>query len=64
MDEIWTIDQLGDYLHFTRGQVYTLTRARSQAGPNPVPILKINGNVRFSKKAIEAWLQRLQGGEQ
>jgi hypothetical protein len=26
---------------------------------HPIPVLKINGNVRFRKSDIEAWIERL-----
>ena len=61
--QILTIDELAAFLKLTRRSVYNMTRARGQARmqPNPLPILKINGNVRFRKSDIEAWLARLAG---
>jgi predicted DNA-binding transcriptional regulator AlpA len=60
MNEILTIDELAALLKMTRGQVYTLTRSRSRARmDNPIPVLKINGNVRFRRCDIEGWLQRV-----
>jgi predicted DNA-binding transcriptional regulator AlpA len=60
MSEIWTIDRLAQFLQMSRAQAYNLTRARARARmKNPVPVLRINGNIRFSRAAIEAWLQRI-----
>ena len=60
MTEILTIDEVAAWLKMTRGQVYTLTRKRSQARMDVAfPVLKINGNLRFSRSAVEAWLQRI-----
>lgn len=58
--EIWTIDQLAAFLKMTRRQVYNMTRARGQARmDDPLPLLRINGNVRFRRVDVEAWLSRL-----
>ena len=60
MGEILTIDDLGKLLKMSRGQVYTLTRQRSRARmENPIPVLKINGNIRFLREEIERWLRTL-----
>jgi predicted DNA-binding transcriptional regulator AlpA len=60
MSEILTIDEIAAWLKMTRGQVYTLTRKRSQSRMDvPFPVLKINGNLRFRKSAVEAWLNKL-----
>ncbi len=64
MTEILTIDELAELLKMTRSQVYTLTRSRSRARmDHPIPILKINGNVRFRKCDIEGWLERVANEE-
>jgi predicted DNA-binding transcriptional regulator AlpA len=58
MTEILTIEELAALLKMTRGQVYTLTRSRSRVRmDHPIPILKINGNVRFRRRDIEGWLE-------
>lgn len=60
MSEILTIDEVAAWLKMTRGQVYTLTRKRSQSRMDiPFPVLKINGNLRFRKSDVEAWLNKL-----
>lgn len=62
MGDILTIDELAALLKMSRNQVYSMTRARAQAGPNPLPICRINGNLRFRKQDILAWLERCAGG--
>jgi predicted DNA-binding transcriptional regulator AlpA len=64
--EIWTIEQLGTYLHLSRSQVYSLTRKRYEARheKNRLPRLNINGNIRFRKVDILAWLDRLAQEDQ
>lgn len=60
--QILTIDELAEFLKMTRRQVYNMTRARGQARMNdPLPILRINGNVRFRLCDVEDWLARLAG---
>jgi excisionase family DNA binding protein len=59
--EILTINELAAMLKMSKRQIYSMTEARTRTGPmkdNPIPFLKINGNVRFLRSDIEAWLQR------
>lgn len=65
MSEILTIDELAALLKMRRSQVYTLTRSRTRARmANPIPITKINGNVRFRQSDIDDWLQRVAQEEE
>ena len=60
MPEILTLDDLAAFLKMTRGQVYTMTRKRSQLRQeHPLPVLRINGNLRFRKADVEQWLEKL-----
>ncbi|HZR67163.1 MAG TPA: helix-turn-helix domain-containing protein [Terriglobales bacterium] len=60
MTEILTIDEVAAWLKMTRGQVYTLTRKRSQVRMEiPFPVLRLNGNLRFSRSAVEEWLGKI-----
>ena len=62
MTEVLTVDELAAMLKMSKGQVYELTKQRTRTGAmreNPIPVLKINGNVRFRRSDIEAWLERL-----
>jgi hypothetical protein len=59
--EILTPDELGKLLKMNKRQVYSMTCSRARSGSmkkNPLPILRINGNLRFLKSDVEAWLQR------
>jgi predicted DNA-binding transcriptional regulator AlpA len=63
MPEILTIDMLADFLHMTRRQIYEMTSKRGQSLPNPLPLLRVNGNIRFRKSDVEQWLAALAGKE-
>jgi hypothetical protein len=46
----------------TKRQIYTMCEARTRNGAmkdHPLPVLKINGNLRFRKPDVDAWLLRL-----
>lgn len=65
MGDILTVDELSAMLKMSKRQIYTLCETRTRTGSmrnNPLPILKINGNLRFSKSAVDSWLAKL--GEQ
>jgi predicted DNA-binding transcriptional regulator AlpA len=59
--EILTINDLAQLLKMSKRQVYEMCTERTRNGNmkrNPLPKLKINGNVRFLRADVEAWLQR------
>jgi predicted DNA-binding transcriptional regulator AlpA len=59
MDEILTVDELAALLKMSKRQVYTMCETRTREGSmknHPLPVLKINGNLRFSKASIQEWL--------
>jgi len=63
MGEILTIDELAVLLKMSKRQIYTMTETRTSSGAmkaNPLPVLKINGNLRFRRAAIEEWLLKLE----
>jgi predicted DNA-binding transcriptional regulator AlpA len=66
--EILTVAELASMLKMNKRQVHEMTRERTRAGAmreNPIPVLKITGNVRFRKSDIEAWLEKcLNGGNE
>ena len=50
--EILTVDELAALLKMTKRQSYTMTETRTLEGgmkDHPLPVLKINGNLRFRK---------------
>jgi excisionase family DNA binding protein len=58
--EILTVDELASLLKMNRRQIYSMTEARTRSRQkNPLPILRVNGNLRFSRTAVEAWLANL-----
>jgi predicted DNA-binding transcriptional regulator AlpA len=49
-------------LKMSKGQIYEMTKARTRTGSmreNPLPVLRINGNVRFRKRDVEDWIEKL-----
>lgn len=62
MGEILTITELAAMLKMSKRQIYTMCETRTRNGAmkdNPIPVLKINGNLRFRKADVDAWLVRL-----
>jgi predicted DNA-binding transcriptional regulator AlpA len=61
---ILTAVEVAQLLKMKPSQVYTMTRNRArQRMERPLPYLKINGNLRFSKEAVEQWLCELSQEE-
>jgi predicted DNA-binding transcriptional regulator AlpA len=62
IEQLLTLEEVGDILKIRPSSVYELTRERSQKKQaHPIPYLKVAGKVRFSREAINEWLLRLQG---
>jgi hypothetical protein len=60
-DTILTVDDLATMLRMNRRQIYSMTESRTRAKQeHPLPILRVNGNLRFSRAAVESWLADLQ----
>jgi predicted DNA-binding transcriptional regulator AlpA len=58
---ILTIQELAEMLRMKPSQVYSLTRARARARMfKPLPIVKVNGNLRFCKESVIEWLKSLE----
>jgi len=60
--EIFTVADLAAMLKMSKSQVYEMTRARTRSGSmreNPLPVLRINSNIRFRKSDIEEWIEKL-----
>ena len=61
-DEVLTVSEVASLLKMTPSQIYSMTRVRGQVHQNdPLPTLRINGNLRFLRSQIQAWLNRLGG---
>ena len=64
MGEILTITELATLLKMSKRQIYTLCETRTRTGSmknHPLPVLKINGNLRFRKAAIDEWVKLIEG---
>jgi predicted DNA-binding transcriptional regulator AlpA len=62
MSDILTATELAAMLKMSKGQIYEMTKERTRTGSmkaHPLPVLKINGNLRFRKSDVDAWLGRL-----
>jgi len=52
MSELMTVEELGQYLRFTKKTIYKLLKQGS------IPSFKIGNKWRFDKAAIDTWLQK------
>jgi predicted DNA-binding transcriptional regulator AlpA len=62
MGEILNADELATILKISKWQVYDLAKERTRSGDvrkHPLPSLRIGTSVRFSKAAVDGWLERL-----
>ena len=59
MDALLNVQDVAELLRMSKRQVYGLleNKTRSNTG-NPIPFLKIHGNVRFLRADLEQWLMR------
>jgi excisionase family DNA binding protein len=59
--EVLTVDELAALLKMNKRQIYEMTSARTRAKQkHPLPLVRVNGNLRFSRPAVEAWWAKLQ----
>jgi len=59
--EILTVRELAALLKMSVRQIYSMTETRTRVKQkHPLPILRVNGNLRFSKTAVTEWLQKLE----
>ncbi|MBC8512417.1 MAG: response regulator [Dehalococcoidales bacterium] len=56
MPELMTVEELGQYLRFTRKTIYKLLKQGS------IPSIKIGNKWRFDKEAIDKWLHQSING--
>jgi predicted DNA-binding transcriptional regulator AlpA len=63
MCEILTVDELAAWLKMSKRQIYTMTETRSRTTgtmkDHPLPVLRINGNLRFRKTDVDSWMAKL-----
>jgi hypothetical protein len=61
MPEILDITELAALPKFSRSQCYELWRERVRSRmAHSLPMININGNLRFDKTAVTEWLHQLQ----
>jgi predicted DNA-binding transcriptional regulator AlpA len=59
MPEILTVSELASLLKMTESQIFTMTRSRGrQRMAHPLPVLRLNGNLRFRRQDVLDWLDR------
>ena len=59
--ELLTVEQAAEFLNMTKGQIHEMTRARGRERmPIPIPLLRINGNLRFRRSSLEKWLNEIE----
>lgn len=59
--ELLTIDECAGLLKLKPASVYEMTRKRSQERQaHPIPFIRIAGQLRFNKAAIERWLLEME----
>lgn len=60
VSEILTAQEVADWLKMSKRQIYEMTRTRGKVrADHPIPVIRVNGNVRFRRSDIEAWLNRI-----
>ena len=56
-----TVKEAADFLKMTPSQLYSMTKKRGRARMDkPIPVLRLNGNLRFSQESLEEWLKQLE----
>lgn len=60
MGDILTVTEVAELLKMSPSQVYSMTRKRGKARMSrPIPVLNLNGNLRFRRSDLEKWLAEL-----
>lgn len=58
-DEILTVQGVAGLLKMKPAQIYEMCRARTRARRTyPIPMMRLNGNLRFRKSDILKWLDQ------
>lgn len=63
MEQLLTVDEVAKLLRVSIWHVYELAQPRHKSGDiraNPLPCIRLGKSVRFSKEAVEGWLNALQ----
>jgi predicted DNA-binding transcriptional regulator AlpA len=58
---ILTVIEAAELLKMKPTQLYSMTKKRGRARmKKPIPVIKINGSLRFAKESLENWLKELE----
>jgi predicted DNA-binding transcriptional regulator AlpA len=58
---ILTVQDVAELLKMSPSQIYSMTKARGRARmKHPIPILLVNGNLRFSLEKLEEWVKQME----
>ena len=59
-----TVEQAAAFLSMTKRQVWEMTRSRGLSRMTvPIPLIRINGNIRFKQSSLEAWVDQMEAAE-
>ena len=61
--EILTVSEVAAWLRLSKSQVYELMKTHTRNGEvreHPLPSVRMGTSVRFRRKAVEEWIQRLE----
>jgi excisionase family DNA binding protein len=60
--EILTVDDVAEWLRLSKSQIYEMTKPRTRNGDlrqDPIPVLRIGAAVRFIRKDVEDWIEKM-----
>lgn len=60
--EILTVEEVASLLRVSKRHVFELAQPRTRSGDireNPLPCIRLGKSVRFSKSAVEQWLNTI-----
>ena len=58
---ILTVQEAAEFLRMTPSQIYSMCKKRGRERmAKPLPVLRVNSNIRFVKESLEAWLKELE----
>jgi predicted DNA-binding transcriptional regulator AlpA len=61
--EIIKVEDVAEWFKVSKAMVYDMTNPRTRNGDlreDPLPVLRMGAAVRFNRKALEDWLERLE----
>jgi predicted DNA-binding transcriptional regulator AlpA len=58
--EILTVAEAAAFLRMSVRQIYEMSRRRGKNLELPLPLLRVNGNLRFKRSSLENWVNELE----